>query len=123
MLFKQLFARHFKGIVSSLIAAAAVLLLLPLLAAAQDTGYISGTVLDKSGAAINGADVVLTNVGGTLVRNTSTNDVGAYVISALPGDTYNLSVSMKGSLVTASHRSIPPPPNSAAPSPANRLTN
>jgi hypothetical protein len=96
MLFTQMFTRDSKRILCSLIAAATLLLLLPLLAAAQDTGYISGTVLDKSGAAINGADVVLTNVGGTLVRNTSTNDVGAYVISALPGDTYNLSVSMKG---------------------------
>ena len=74
----------------------ALLLLLPLLASAQDTGYISGTVVDKSGAAVSGADVTLTNVGGTLTRNTVTNDVGAYVVPGLPGDTYNLTVTAKG---------------------------
>jgi hypothetical protein len=72
------------------------LLCAPLLALAQDTGYISGTVTDKSGAAIAGADVVLTNVSGSITRATVTNTDGAYVISGLPGDTYNLSVTSKG---------------------------
>jgi hypothetical protein len=35
-------------------------------------------------------------VGNTLTRNTVTNDVGAYVIPGLPGDTYNLSVVAPG---------------------------
>jgi Carboxypeptidase regulatory-like domain len=74
----------------------ALLLIFPILAAAQDTGYIAGTVTDKSGAAISGAEVVLTNIGSTVTRNTTSNDVGAFVIPALPGDTYNLSVTMKG---------------------------
>ena len=39
-----------------------IALMLPLAARAQDTGYISGTVVDKSGAAVVGAQVVLTNV-------------------------------------------------------------
>ena len=69
---------------------------LPLLMPAQDTGYISGTVTDKSGSAIAGADVTLKNVSGSLTRNTVTNTDGAYVISGLPGDTYDLSVSAKG---------------------------
>jgi hypothetical protein len=69
---------------------------LPLLMPAQDTGYISGTVTDKSGAAIAGADVALKNVSGSLTRNTATNADGAYVISGLPGDTYDLSISAKG---------------------------
>jgi len=63
---------------------------------AQDTGYISGTVTDKSGSAIAGADVTLKNVSGSLTRNTVTNTDGAYVISGLAGDTYDLSVSAKG---------------------------
>ena len=74
----------------------ALLFVFPLLTAAQDTGYISGTVLDKSGAVVAGAEVVLTNIGGTLTRKTTTNDVGAYVVPGLPGDTYNLSVTAKG---------------------------
>ncbi len=69
---------------------------LPLLMPAQDTGYISGTVTDKSGAAIAGADVSLKNVSGSLTRGTATNGDGAYVISGLPGDTYNLSVTAQG---------------------------
>ena len=71
-------------------------LALPLFALAQDTGYISGTVTDKSGAAVVGAEVVLKNVGGSITRNTTTNTDGAYVISGLPGDTYNITITSKG---------------------------
>ena len=71
-------------------------IVLPLSMPAQDTGYISGTVTDKSGSAIAGADVTLKNVSGNLTRNTVTNTDGAYVISGLPGDTYDLIVSAKG---------------------------
>jgi hypothetical protein len=69
---------------------------LPLTSRAQDTGYISGTVTDKSGAAVVGAEVVLKNVAGSLTRNTTTNGDGAYVIPGLPGDTYDLFVTAKG---------------------------
>jgi hypothetical protein len=72
------------------------LLVVPMLASAQDTGYISGTVTDKSGAAVAGADVTLKNTAGSLTRTTQTNTDGAYVIPGLPGDTYDLSVSAKG---------------------------
>jgi len=64
--------------------------------AAQDTGYISGTVTDKSGAAIAGADIVVKNTAGSLTRSTTTNSDGAYVVPGLPGDTYDLSVTAKG---------------------------
>ena len=39
-------------------------------ALAQDTGYIGGTVTDKSGAAVAGADVTLRNVSGSITRTT-----------------------------------------------------
>jgi hypothetical protein len=65
-------------------------------AKAQDTGYISGTVTDKSGAAVVGAQVVLTTSGGGLTRNTTSNTDGAYVISGLPGGTYDIVVTAKG---------------------------
>jgi len=77
-------------------ATLALLLLFPLLVAAQDTGYISGTVVDKSGAVIGGAEVTLTNIGKTLTRTTKTNDAGVYVIPGLPGDTYDLSITAAG---------------------------
>ena len=45
-----------------------LLFLFPHLVAAQDTGYIGGTVIDKSGAAVVGAEVTLVNAGGALRR-------------------------------------------------------
>src|SRR5207249_134457 len=71
-------------------------LALPLASHAQDTGYISGTVTDKSGAAVVSAEVVITNTAGSLTRTTTTNSDGAYVVAALPGGTYNLAVTAKG---------------------------
>jgi hypothetical protein len=63
---------------------------------AQDTGYISGTVTDKSGAAVAGADVTVKNVAGSLTRVTSTNSDGAFTIPGLAGDTYDVVVTAKG---------------------------
>src|SRR5260370_6710508 len=82
----------------SLLAGLALLalLLLPTLAGAQTNGLISGTVTDKSGAAVVGAKVVLANVGGNLTRTTETNGDGVYVASALPSGTYNVTVTAKG---------------------------
>src|ERR1051326_3356494 len=74
----------------------AVLLSVPCVSLAQDTGYISGTVVDKSGAAVAGADVTVTNTTGNLTRTTTTNADGAYTVAGLPGGHYNLSVSAKG---------------------------
>jgi len=65
-------------------------------ALAQDTGYIAGTVTDKTGAVVAGADVTLKNISGSLTRNTTTNTDGAYVISGLPGDTFDLIVTAQG---------------------------
>jgi hypothetical protein len=79
-----------------LLWAALLMLCVAVASHAQDTGYISGTVTDKSGAAIAGADVVITNVTGSLTRTTSTNDDGAYVVAGLAGATYDVSVTAKG---------------------------
>jgi hypothetical protein len=73
-----------------------VLLLSPPPAGAQTNGLISGTVTDKSGAAIVGAQVVIANVGGNLTRTTETNGDGVYVAPSLPPGAYNLTVSAKG---------------------------
>src|SRR3979490_2951937 len=63
----------------------ALVLCLPFLASAQDTGSISGTVTDKSGAAIAGAALVITSTAGSLTRATTTNNDGAFVAGGLPG--------------------------------------
>src|SRR5213594_1204080 len=73
-----------------------IALALPLASHAQDTGYISGTVTDKSGSAVVGAEVVITNTAGSLTRTTATNSDGAYVVAGLPGASYNSVVSAKG---------------------------
>jgi hypothetical protein len=72
------------------------LLLLPALTGAQTNGLISGTVTDKTGAAVIGAKVVIASTGGNLTRTTETNGDGVYVASALPSGTYNITVSAKG---------------------------
>src|SRR5713226_1598738 len=84
------------GVASLLLCAMLAVLVLPLASRAQDTGYISGTVTDKSGAAIAGADVVITNTAGSPTRTTTTNSDGAYVIAGLPGASYNIVVTAKG---------------------------
>ena len=66
------------------------------ISSAQDTGYISGTVTDKSGAAVVGAEVVVALEGGSLTRTTETNTDGAYVAAALPAGTYNVTITAKG---------------------------
>jgi len=73
-----------------------IALCVPSVSYGQDTGYISGTVIDKSGAAVAGADVLLTNTAGSITRATTTNNDGAYTIAGLPGDVYNLIVAAKG---------------------------
>ena len=74
----------------------AAILCIPTISLAQDTGYISGTVTDKSGAAVAGAEVVVALVGGNLTRTTETNTDGTYVAAALPAGTYNVTVTAKG---------------------------
>jgi Carboxypeptidase regulatory-like domain len=65
-------------------------------AKAQDTGYISGTVTDKTGAAVAGAEVVISNINGSATHPTTTNGDGAYVVAGLPGGSYNIEVTAKG---------------------------
>ena len=63
---------------------------------AQDTGELTGTVRDNSGAVVQGAEVAITGVAGGIERTTTTNSDGDYTAAGLPGGTYNLTVTAKG---------------------------
>jgi len=91
-IFAHIFSRGLRLAAFALLAA----LCLPLMSSAQDTGYISGTVIDKTGAAIAGAEITLKNTAGSLTRTTVSNGDGAYVIPGLAGDTYDMTVTAKG---------------------------
>jgi hypothetical protein len=63
---------------------------------AQDTGSITGTVKDPSGAAVAGAEVVVASPDHGIDRHTVTNSTGEYNASALPGGSYDVIVTASG---------------------------
>jgi len=60
------------------------------------TGQITGTVKDQSGAAITGATVVVTSPERGITRQMATNSTGDYAQSALPQGTYDVIVTAPG---------------------------
>lgn len=65
-------------------------------AMAQDTGSITGTVRDSSGAVVPGATVKLMSSAIGVERAATTNAEGDYLEAALPIGTYDLSVTAQG---------------------------
>src|SRR5215469_6835469 len=65
-------------------------------AGAQETGQITGTVRDSSGAAIVKAEVTASSHERGIERATQTNSTGEYAISALPPGTYDLTIKATG---------------------------
>ena len=60
------------------------------------TGTLLGTVMDKSGAVVPGADVKATNKETGVVRETKSGEAGQYRFDLLPIGTYEVRVTMKG---------------------------
>ena len=83
------------ALVLALFACASLVLLAP--ARAQSVyGSLFGTVTDKSGAAVPGATITVTDIAkGTVVTATS-NASGDYTVPHLIPDKYNLKVEAKG---------------------------
>src|SRR5208283_4157107 len=65
-------------------------------AAAQETGQITGTVRDSSGANIVKAQVTVSSPERGINRVTQTNNDGEYLVSALPPGIYDLTISAPG---------------------------
>ncbi len=63
---------------------------------AQETGQITGTVRDSSGAAIAKAQVTVNSPERGINRLTQTNGEGEYLVSALPPGSYDLTISASG---------------------------
>src|SRR5215475_15959632 len=59
-------------------------------------GSIVGTVTDTSGAVVPDATVKATQTGTGQVRETQTNETGAYTFPNLPTGTYNITVGRAG---------------------------
>ncbi len=60
------------------------------------SGEITGTVVDLSGLPLPGVTVTLTNQATNVVRVVQTNEVGLYVIPAIPPGTYDLKAELAG---------------------------
>ncbi len=71
-------------------------LLLTVAAVAQDSGAITGTVRDNSGAVIPNAEVVVTDVAQGTIHRTQTNGDGDYLAPALPPATYSVHITANG---------------------------
>jgi outer membrane receptor protein involved in Fe transport len=72
-------------------------LLLAVAALAQtETGVITGTVHDNSGAVVADANVTAKSVSTGLTRGVTTNSVGLYSFPALKADTYEVTIEAKG---------------------------
>ncbi len=63
---------------------------------AQTTSTLYGTVTDKSGAVIPGAQVTAVNTGTNLSRTAQTNAEGLYRFDFMPIGTYSIEVAVKG---------------------------
>jgi len=67
-------------------------LLVSAAASAQDTGVITGTVRDTTGAVVPGAHITVISIGQGTARRTTSNGDGEYLVAALPAGRYNVSV-------------------------------
>ena len=84
------------GRMRSIVAGLVLILLASLAASGQDSGVITGSVRDNSGAAIPNATVTSSNESGTLSRTTVSNSDGEYSVPGLPAGTYDLTITASG---------------------------
>ena len=61
-----------------------------------DTGSVTGTVKDPTGAVVPGALCTLTNTATNVSQTTKSTSAGAYTFSVVPAGTYNLKVAAPG---------------------------
>ena len=97
------------------LAALAIALLIPGLVAAQtESGKVTGTVTDQSGAVLPGVTVTVKSVERASMRSTVTNAQGEYVFASLVPGNYEVTVELVASRPSRRRPSSP----SARPSPS-----
>ncbi|HLJ89379.1 MAG TPA: carboxypeptidase regulatory-like domain-containing protein [Candidatus Angelobacter sp.] len=79
-----------------MLSLALILLLTGSAMAQQSTGAIVGTVVDPTGAAVNGATITAKDVARGTVLTTQTNDTGAFNFPVAPVADYEVSVKAQG---------------------------
>src|SRR3954451_25374647 len=78
------------------VACVLVVVFLAAPAAAQDTGTVSGTVVDSSGQVVPGAAVTLTNEATADARSATSSETGAFLFRAVPPGSYSVRVALQG---------------------------
>jgi hypothetical protein len=97
--FELAFALNWKNLVRLLLASFAALALLlcsPARARAQALSGINGTVIDVSGASVEGATVTVKNVDTGVSKTITTTSAGTYYVTDLIPGTYNVRVEKSG---------------------------
>ncbi len=78
------------------IAVGVVLFGMGILAWAQSTAQIHGTVRDASGSVVPGAEIKATQTDTGVVRSTTSAADGGYILTALPVGPYRLEITKDG---------------------------
>jgi outer membrane receptor protein involved in Fe transport len=90
------------------LVALAIALAIPALAAAQaETGKVSGSVTDQSGAVLPGVTVTLKSVDRATTRSTVTNAAGEYVFASVVPGAYEVTAELSGFSTKQTRTTVP----------------
>jgi Carboxypeptidase regulatory-like domain/TonB dependent receptor len=90
------FGKTLRNKLALILSAVVVTMILSPGAFAQDTGQISGTVTDPTGAAVPGASVAAMNTATNASHTTTTSSTGAYIFTSLAPGSYEVTITAPG---------------------------
>ena len=86
----------FRCVISALAAFALLLCFAGRASAQRTTASVAGSIVDASESAVPGASVVVRNLATGVERTVESNDLGYYVVPALPAGPYSVTVTKTG---------------------------